>query len=105
MAHTALFFANEWHGLQLFLPLLGQDYGVILNLLTFHRISLGIRMFNHFLDLVWIDGIPHIEKVTLVTLGSLGEFVWKVLFHGLLSHHIIVQILDSNFIPVGWIDK
>ena len=62
-------------------------------------------MVDHLLDLIGFFRMPHVEKITFVTLRSLSEFVREVPFHILLSCHFFVQVLDADLIPVRWVNE
>ena len=62
-------------------------------------------MINHSLHLVREYGIPDIEEVALVTLDSLGPLIREILLHLRLVKDLGIQILDSDFIPVRWVNE
>ena len=53
-------------------------------------------MVNNLLDLLRILSIPDVIKVTLVTLATLGQFVWEEVLHQRQLDNIVVDILHTN---------
>ena len=58
-------------------------------------------MSNHLFYLFWINSIPHIVEVALITLSILWKISWEVLCHSFFSNHLVIEVFDSNLIK-GW---
>ena len=93
-AHSALLLADERHGLELFLPLIGDSDCILSCCFIRDGISLSISIIDSLLHLFRIFGIPDIVEVRSVALAALGELIWEVILHERLLADIVVQSLD-----------
>jgi len=96
--HTAFLLADKRHGFQLILPFLCELDWVHFDLFWRNSVSLSICMLNHSLDLLRMDGIPHIIHIGFITLRAFWELLWKVHFHISLAWDFGVLILNTDFI-------
>ena len=62
-------------------------------------------MVDNLTNLVWKNRIPDIEKITLITLGALRKLIREIFLHLWLARNIVVHILDSDLVPVRWINE
>ena len=100
-AHASLLFADEGHGLELLLPLVGDGDGILLCLLIGHGISLRVGEVDRLLHLFRVLGVPDIVEVALIALKAFWKLVREVAGHVFLLDHLLVQGLDSNLV-IGW---
>ena len=81
VAHSSLLFGHEGHFKEFLFPLSSDRDGVLLNLLVVNRISLAVGVFDHLLNVMLIQCIPHIVHVAL-TAESAFWVVWgEILCH------------------------
>ena len=57
-----------------------------------------VSMIKYCLYLFWIQGVPDVVHVGLVTLSSFGKFIWEEVSHTRLLHDLFVESLDPDFI-------
>jgi len=61
-AHSTLLLADEWHGVKLFLPVFGDNYGLLFHLLTLDGIPLAVGVLYNLLHIFRVHRVPNIIR-------------------------------------------
>ena len=89
-AHSALLLADEWHGVKLFLPVFGDNDGLLFHLLTLDGVPLAVGVFYNFLHIFRVHRVPHIVHVLTVAGSADRKFVWEVFCHAWTLNHSLI---------------